>query len=270
MILHIMVISILCAAVAAFLILWYFWVKGKLGASAFLEDEDQVLFPFRYFSWILIGVILATCVAQIHFVRVSSTVHERMSVLGGLYERQELQAQSITDLKAMLQKVRTDMHANFQGLRAQIAETVTAANTTQTVQTDRTAQSPPLRKPTLLSANRNRNVTQTNGFAGEAKAASSKDVTGSIAERRSGPRQTNTQPDRFMALSREGRILTNHLRVRNRPQPSATVIEKLMSGQQIKVTGKRLYGEKIWYRIVTPSGRAGWVDFRYVKLEGNA
>lgn len=269
MILHIIVISILCAAVAAFLILWYFWVKGKLGASAFLEDEDQVLFPFRYFSWILIGVILATCIAQIHFVRVSSTVHERMAGLGGLYARQELQAQSITDLKVLLQKVRTDMHANFQGLRAQIAETTTASNSAQTVQNGKTTGAPPLRKPTLLSANRSDTDSLDNAFDGEAKASSSKGIAASIAEQRAGPRQTNHEPDRFMHLSREGRILTNHLRVRNRPQSTGSVIEKLMSGQQIKVTGKRLRGNRIWYRVVTPTGRAGWVDYRYVKLGGN-
>jgi Bacterial SH3 domain len=72
-----------------------------------------------------------------------------------------------------------------------------------------------------------------------------------------------------MHLSRGGRVLTDHLRVRNRPVATAPVVDKLMTGQMVKVTGKRLSGSRIWYRVVTPTGRAGWVDFQYVRLEGN-
>ncbi len=267
MILHVMIISIQFAAVAAFLILWYFWVKGKLGASAFLDDEDQILFPFRYFSWILVGVLVATCLAQIHFVRVSSTVHERMTGLNDLYARQVNQAQSIAELKEMIDRVRNDMHANFQGLRVQIAEASSSSSVVQPPTEKKTANAR-LRKPALASLTDSGIESPTNAFASEAKAAASTVPVKPLAAARPGPRQQEG-PDHFMNLSREGRILTDHLRVRNRPLTSASVVDKLMNGQLVKVTGKRLNGTKIWYRVVTPTGRAGWVDFRYVRLEGD-
>jgi len=268
MILHVMIISIQCAVIAAFLILWYFWVKRKLGASAFLEDEDQILFPFRYFSWVLAGVIVATCLAQIHFVRVSSVVHERMTGLNDLYARQVNQAQSLAELKEMIDKVRNDMHANFQGLRVQIAESSTSLSVAQPPEEKKAAQASTLRKPALLSSTDSSAESPGNAFAREAKAAASTEPGKSLFSPRSGPKQQK-QPDHFMDLSREGRIMIDHLRVRNRPLTSASVVDKLMAGQQVKVTGKRLSGTKIWYRIVTPTGRAGWVDFKYVRLEGN-
>lgn len=269
MIFHVMIISVQFAAVAAFLILWYFWVKGKLRASAFLEDEQQFLFPFRYFSWILVGVIVATCLAQLHFIRVSSTVHERLAGLSGLYSRQEIQAQSLVDLKEMLQTLRNDMHVNFRGLRAQIAETSSTSSVAQPGTAKEVAQTPAEQKPARVGISMSRADTPKDAFAGEARAASSTNLAKPVREPRTGPTQKD-QPDLFMHLSREGKILTDHLRVRNRPRGNASVVEKLMSGQLVKVTGKRLNGSRIWYRVVTPTGRAGWVDFRYVKLEGNA
>ena len=88
MILHFAIIAIQCAALAAFLILWYFWVKKRIGSSLCFEEEEQILFPFRYFSWILMGLVVITVVAQIHFVRVSSLVHERVASMTGFYEKQ--------------------------------------------------------------------------------------------------------------------------------------------------------------------------------------
>ncbi|MFH1115499.1 MAG: SH3 domain-containing protein [Pseudomonadota bacterium] len=269
MILHVMIIAIQCAAVAAFLVLWYFWVKGKLSTSSFLEDEDQILFPFRYFSWVLAGVILATCLAQIHFVRVSSVVHQRMTGLNDLHSRQESQAQSLLELKAMITKVREDMHANFQGLRVQIAETSSSLKVAEPPGEKTAEQTSDLKKPVLLGLAASGGRSPQNAFAREARAAASPEPLTSPSGSLSGPRQED-QSEHFMTLSREGRILTDHLRVRNRPAQGASVVDQLMTGQQVKVTGKRLSGSKIWYRVVTPAGRAGWVDFRYVKLEGNA
>ena len=89
MLLHITVISLQCAAVGAFLILWYFWARKKLLCSYMLQDDQQVLFPFRYFSWILIGIVLITSLVQIHFVRTASLMHEKLVVLTTGYQRQE-------------------------------------------------------------------------------------------------------------------------------------------------------------------------------------
>jgi N-acetylmuramoyl-L-alanine amidase len=73
-----------------------------------------------------------------------------------------------------------------------------------------------------------------------------------------------------MRLSRIGKVTVESLRVRQRPQLSAPVIEQLTSGQEVKVTEKRVQNENIWFRVITPAGKAGWVDFRFLKLEGNA
>ncbi len=72
-----------------------------------------------------------------------------------------------------------------------------------------------------------------------------------------------------MRLNRNGRTTIDNLRVRKLPVSDAPVVEKLMSGQEVKVTEKRIVNEGVWFRIVTPSGRAGWVDYRYLKLDGS-
>jgi uncharacterized protein YgiM (DUF1202 family) len=69
-----------------------------------------------------------------------------------------------------------------------------------------------------------------------------------------------------MTLDLNGRVITDALRVRKRPASDAVVIDKLGSGEQVKVTEKRVVDRKLWYRVITPSGRAGWVDFRYLEL----
>jgi hypothetical protein len=45
------------------------------------------------------------------------------------------------------------------------------------------------------------------------------------------------------------------------------LIEKV-SKSGIKITEKKVLGEKVWFRVVTPSGKAGWVELSYIKLEG--
>ncbi|MBM3298429.1 MAG: SH3 domain-containing protein [Deltaproteobacteria bacterium] len=274
MILHVLTIALLCAAVAAFLILWYFWVKGKLGASFFLDQDDQVLFPFRYFSWLVLGLIVATAVAQVHFVRVSTTVHERMTSLTSLLQRQEQQARAVEGLKEGLQKVRKDMDTNFQGLRSQLAEIPTRAQAAQAGSEALPAPAGPLRRPALAGLSPARGGAQENLFAEEARAAHPPVRPRSVGPQSAQPSVTGESESNprplSMSLSRQGRIITGNLRVRKQPYSTAEVVEKLGTGQPVKVTEKRMLNDKVWFRVVTPSGRAGWVDYRYVKLEGNS
>ncbi len=72
-----------------------------------------------------------------------------------------------------------------------------------------------------------------------------------------------------MRLSRVGNVTAETLRVRRQPVSDSPVIESLTAGQKVKVTEKRLIKDTVWFRIVTPSGKAGWVDFRHLKLENN-
>ncbi len=131
---QLLIIVLQLAALAAFLILWYFWVKRKLEASFLLEEEENVLFPFRYFSWIFIGVILITCLVQIHFVRVSSSVYERMASLSSSFKKQEQHTKAIDDLKLTVDKLRADLESNFRTLRAQSISSLDriAENTAET------------------------------------------------------------------------------------------------------------------------------------------
>ncbi len=71
-----------------------------------------------------------------------------------------------------------------------------------------------------------------------------------------------------MRLTRKAKAIADNLRVRKQPSEDAQIVDKLMSGQVIKVTEKKVAGDKVWFRIITPSGKAGWVDYNYVKLEG--
>jgi uncharacterized protein YgiM (DUF1202 family) len=70
-----------------------------------------------------------------------------------------------------------------------------------------------------------------------------------------------------MDLNLTGRVTADSLRVRKRPGLRGPIIDKLPAGQRVKVTEKRLANESMWYRVITPSGKAGWVDFRYLKLD---
>ncbi|MDD3474177.1 MAG: SH3 domain-containing protein, partial [Syntrophaceae bacterium] len=60
------------------------------------------------------------------------------------------------------------------------------------------------------------------------------------------------------------------LRVRKSPDETSDVVETLSAGKLVKVTEKRFQKDRVWFRIITPTGRAGWVDFNFVKLDGNA
>lgn len=268
MVLHIIVISLQCAVVAAFLLLWYLWVKGKLGAAFFLEGDEQVLFPFRYFSWIVIGLLVATSIVQIHFVRVSSIVHERMAALPGLYRSQEIQARSLESLKEMMHKVRSDMDANFQGLRSQVAEIGSRTQPEQPARETQQQQTGPLRKPALvkLATAEGERSAGVDAFAKAAQASRAPRQAAAIFSRPGAEKKLPTETY-SMRLNRKGRVTADGLRVRNRPHPGATIIERLKSGQQVKVTEKRLLSDRMWFRVVTPTGRAGWVDFRYVRLQ---
>jgi uncharacterized protein YgiM (DUF1202 family) len=69
-----------------------------------------------------------------------------------------------------------------------------------------------------------------------------------------------------MSLNRKGRVLTDNLRVHKRPGLQTGVVDKLMAGQEVKVTEKLMANDAMWFRVVTPSGRSGWVHFGHVKL----
>jgi hypothetical protein len=270
---QILVIVLQLAALAAFLILWYFWIKKKLEASFLLEEEENVLFPFRYFSWIFIGVILVTCLVQVHFVRVSCSVHERMASFASSLKKQELNAKAIDELKMTLEKLRLDTDSNFKALKTHnLAAFNCAAEASSEAKPQASAKetrgpSNSRNRSALITAKESKPEGQ--GFAGAARAFSAPRTEEASLSKTKGATE-DADKVYSMRLNLSGRTKIDNLRVRKLPLPDAPVVDKLMSGQEVKVTEKRIVNEGVWFRVVTPSGRAGWVDYRYLKLEGAA
>jgi len=275
MIIHLAVIILMLATLGAFLILWYFWVKKKVEASFFLDDEEQVLFPFRYFSWIFIGLVVLTCLAQVHFLRVSAAVHERLAQVAGFHKSQQSCAGAVDELKVMMQGVRKDVNAGFTRLAANAARPPALAETLDrpTRFDDAPATAPaktPLRDDLPLGLPKVGKADTASSFAQEARASASEDA---VDDR---PLEGDTEPKDpakgvwSMALNMEGKVTTDSLRVRKEPDKSARVVAKLKAGDQVKVTEKRIVDDGMWFRVITPNGRAGWVDFRFLKLQALA
>ncbi len=265
MLIQSIVIMLQVAVIAAFLILWYFWVRKKMAASFLLEDKDheQVLFPFRYFSWIFIGVIVVLSVVTVHFVRVSAGVHEKFASLTGFVQKQEQQAKSLDDLKNTMEKLRHDMDSHFKSLRAQSSDQYALMKYMEATGESRLASGRTDKDP-LVSIQAPVADISKNRFAKEAKASTAaKSLEHDLEQAEEGKIHS-------MRMSRVGRVVPESLRVRQKPQVNAPVVEQLTAGQEVKVTEKRVHNENIWFRVITPAGKAGWVDFRYLKLEGSA
>lgn len=271
MMLHFFIIGLQAVVLAAFLILWYFWVKKRMEAAFVMEDEEQVLFPFRYFSWIVLALVVLTAVAQVHFVRTSAGIHEKMAAMSDIYSKYQLTSRSLEELKASMDKLRKETDNNFKGLKAQIPDRL-ALMKTDPITSDLVASPPPVpEKSPLMGPTARAGNPGKDGFAGEAKASTARTIKTAAVDPAIGtPFESSESAVHSMRLNRQARVLIDRLRVRKQPRSDAPPVEHLMAGQQVKVTEKRLLNDNVWFRVVTPSGRAGWVDYRYLRLEGNA
>lgn len=269
MLLHIFIIILQCAAVAAFLIVWYFWVKRKFLVHYVVQDEEQVLFPFRHFSWIVLGLLIITSVTQIHFVRQSALMHERFLTMTGYYQKHEFSTNAVEELKNSVEKLRKEMFANFGQLRAQQLASKTPGST---------SWNPGDSSQAALSdggsdtgtASRGSRSREDEGFGAEAKASSA--TAGPVKK---SPKEAMVQrepngdsPAYSMKLSCLAKVTVPKLRVRKTPDLEAPIIDSLSEGQEVKVTEKRLSKDTMWFRVITPSGLAGWVNYRFLKIEG--
>jgi branched-subunit amino acid transport protein AzlD len=266
MLFHLSIVFLQIAALAAFLVLWYFWVKRKLGVTFGLDNEEHVLFPFRYFSWVLIGVLVITCLVQVHFLRVSASVHERLASMTVSFKKNHENAMVLSSLKESMAKLRHDVKSGFKTIRAENRRRPALVSlpkpATQTRSSGRViASAKPPAKPVMEK------TKPTSDFSGEAKASSRRTGGNNRVVASRTPNSVVEPTSDSMSLQLMGRVRAGYLRVRRRPLPKAPVIEKLKLGQQVKVTEKRLSGDTMWFRIITPSGRAGWVDYRFLKLE---
>lgn len=266
---HMAIIFLMLAAVGAFLILWYLWVRRRLDNSFFLDDEEHVLFPFRYFSWILIGVVVMTSLVQIHFLRVSSVVHERLASLTYSLRDQKVSASDIDELKRMIEVLRGELDPRTRPVTAGNVDWRGDPESSGSVKEPNPANGRMAREDALASLPAAERDTMGAGFAQEAKAFRNEEASPPKTERTS---RSPGDGDRgySMRLNLWGRVRTEALRVRNRPTGEGVVMEKLRVGEEVKVTEKRIIDDRMWYRVITPSGRAGWVDFRYLELRATA
>ncbi len=274
MVFQFFVISLQCAALAAFLILWYFWIKKKMETSFYLDDEENVLFPFRYFSWILLGAILVTCVAQIHFVRVSASVHERLAAVVTSLKKHDQHTKTIEDLRKAIDRLAADMDSvskvammSASGANGN-AECggLSGPKITEPVG-DKKVIPIPEKESALVTAQVSKTDAGRN-FAREAKASAAS-VKPSPSIEVADSTENDDEKVYTMRLSRTAHSTIDNLRVRKAPQITAPIIDKLTSGLEVKVTEKRLVTDGVWFKIIMPSGKVGWVDYRYLKLGDN-
>jgi hypothetical protein len=272
MLFHISVIMLMAAAMAAFLILWYFWVKKKIEGSYFLDDEEQVLFPFRYFSWILLGLVLVTGLAQIHFLRVSAAVHERLAGVSDIYRMNKACAAEMEDLKGMIDGVRTDLNTGLTRISRHdvIDKGLSELSAAPGEWGASASKGGPVTPP--VNAARDSEVAVGNPAAAldrEAAALKAPKMAAKPAPLSPEAKQKPSDPNKIwsMGMNLAGRITADSVRVRKKPDLKAPILGALKLGAEVKVTEKRVVDEEVWFRVITPSGRAGWVDFRFLKLQ---
>lgn len=270
---HIFIIGLQITAIAAFLILWYFWVKRKMGITYGMDEEENVLFPFRSFSWILLGVVLITCLVQIHFVRVSASVYEKLVTISQAVANQKSEKAPPANLQATLSELQAELRSGFSALKSmnetqlKLAKTLEHSPKINHTATKQSSQTTPKRSLGIAQK------PKASVFDGEAKASSRKSIKKKSRVKKRKPAPREVRQDEFgpavysMRLNLMGRVTATTLNVRKRPLPHSLIVEKLDMNQMVKVTEKRVSGAAMWYRIVTPTGRAGWVDYRYLKLE---
>jgi hypothetical protein len=265
---HLAVIAAQCAALAAFLILWFFWVRKRIESTSPATDRETTLFPFRCFSWLLIGMVLVTSLVQIHFVRVSAVVHERMAAMADFYYKHDQSARSLDELKSMVERLRREMDTNFQGLRAHHLQQQPARSSNPIGEFVMAGADQPDTEH-FVAAKASQTDRDGSGFGREAKAASSRSASETLSGS-SKAASASESKGRSMALKRVGRVIPASLQVRKRPAFGSPVVEELAAGQAVKVTEKRVVDDSMWFRVVTPSGHAGWVDYRHVRLDGSS
>ncbi len=262
---HITLALVQATTLAAFLILWRLWVRKKLTASFLIEDEDRILFPFKYFSWILFGVVLLTSLAQIHFMWVSFKTEKNLAAMKNIYKMTEKHGQTVEETKLLVEKLTRELELNTKAVKLFSRELPINAKTSKVMTDLRVAQAESVPRTSQI-----RSSHGNDSFDQEAKASSRERA--STESKHKDELAAGEEPSdisQSMRLNRRGSVVGNGIRVRKSPDESSDVIETLNAGKHVKVTEKRFQKDRVWFRIITPSGRAGWVDFNFVKLENN-
>lgn len=298
MLFHLLVALTMLASVVAFIILWYFWIKKKLDAANVLEGEQQILFPFKHFAWLLIGLIVVSCLVQVHFTRVSSGVYEDLDAMATFLEEQRAECVNVRELDRAIKDLRKDVNTRFDGLKELSEKTIrTVAQSTQVDHSKNTASKPgsslkqtrtARRSSTVVARSTSPKPTQQQAklkkpkpatshvmFAGAARAAapaetSTTDPVAAASEDLKQEKKPGEQEVLSMRLDLKGTVKASVLLVRQEPQSKANVVDKIRSGEVVKVSEKRIVDDQMWYAVTTSQGKSGWVDYRYLKLQTNS
>jgi hypothetical protein len=268
MIVHAAVLLLMITTASAFLILWYFWVKKRVEIAQFVEDGGGTLLPFRYFCWVLLGLLAAVSLAQVHFVRVSALVHERLGEVAGLCRLQTNCAAGVDEVKSILQSMKEDISShgvkNPTLVRGPIRSD-SAPDAPRRVALTRSDEPP---EDALVSFPPPEGALgKQTGFAKEAKTFNEASTGGGAPGAIEPTRDREKAPKSWsMSLSLSGKTTAESLRVRRSPAKDAEIVERLPLGSEVKITEKLLQDSDVWFRVVTPSGGAGWVDFKYIRL----
>lgn len=262
---HIMLVLVQAATLAAFLILWRLWVRKKLTASFLIEDEDRILFPFKYFSWILFAVVLVTSLAQMHFIWMSFKTEKNLVAMKNVYKMAEKQGQAIEETKLLVEKLARELELNTKAVKVFSKDFPFNARSSRVMSDLRVAQADAAPKNTNAKGSH-----VNDGFDQEAKASSKERVSAEKPKDEVSASDDPSDSHQTMRLNRRGAVVGNGLRVRKSPDETSDIVETLNAGKHVKVTEKRFHKDRVWFRIITPSGRAGWVDFTFVKLDSNA
>ncbi len=253
-------------AMVSFLIVWRMWIRKKLASSFLIEDEDRLLFPFRYLSWVLGGVVLITALAQVHFLWVSAKQSKENSKIQALYAKVEDQNHNLDEMKRIIEKMGRDVELNFKALKVFGRDQLNQMRNNKLTNDLRLRQNESAQKDiSAAKSSTLRSASLQNPFGQEAKASSSSSVADSAKSADHATAETAS-----MRLTRRGKATADNLRVRKQPSEESQIVDRLMAGQTIKITEKKVSGDKIWFRVITPSGKAGWVDYSYIRLDGAA
>jgi hypothetical protein len=270
MLIHLTLAALQLAALAVLIILWHFWVKRKLEVPRSPDDPTHALPPFGRLCRLLLGLVFLTGLVQIYLLWESPTIHDKIASATTPGKKQVQNVRVINELKGMIENLKKETAGNSRLLHAMKSEQDSGVQgVVQDPDTLRVPTGGLLEGRARLNSQTGKRGSAEGGFAKEAKASSIARGHKAI-EKRFETRADASEQIYSMRLNRQGHVITEKLRVRKRPQQNSEVVEKLLDGQQVKVTEKRLLNDTMWFRVVTPSGRAGWVDFRYLTLDGGA
>jgi hypothetical protein len=267
------VLLAIVAAVAACFTIWRIWIKKRPIPHGLVDRKAQVLSPMRLSAWLLIGLILVAAIAQVQLLRLFTSIHKDLALLVAPANNPGLK---VDEVKNMLRDLQTDVASKLD--RAQkspfrdpprVSAPIAPSRPLAGIECPGNPNPPP--SPRVM-----KDKPAEAAFARAARASSLASTKSSDPDAPRPPKAKAEVKEKeaprpmaswSMPLNLVGLVRADTLIVRQQPSVTSPVVEKLTSGQEVKVTEKRIIDKQMWYGVITPSGRSGWVDFRYIRLK---